>query len=230
MYKVYCLKEDNIVKYIGITSRSIKQRLREHINTSKTYQRNIRKSDWINQMILNKKEIVIEVLYETECLDDVNNKEIEYISLYGRETLLNNTSGGNSKCRLGESTKKILSEKMTGRYIGDKNPMYGKKRDDLINLNLSRPHEFYDNLSKSNADKFRILYNTPEYKQIHRLSQSNRKMIEQYDMEGNLIRIWDSLSQVENEDPSKKFYRKSVKLCLDGRYKKAHGFIWRWHI
>jgi len=227
-YKVYLLKEDNNIMYIGITKNTPKKRLSGHIKDAKVNRRNPLKCEWIRYMIDNNKEIIIDVIYEYDNKQDAINKEIELISLYGLDNLLNLTTGG-EYFEFDESVIKRLSDDRVGKYVGDKNPMFGKKREDLRNFNLSRDKEFYKNLGIKNGEKFKELYNTKEYKQIHRLNQKTRKMIAQYDFDGNLIKIWDSMSQIESEGKSQKFYRKSIRFCLNGKYKQAHGFIWRYY-
>ena len=52
-----------------------------------------------------------------------------------------------------------------------------------------------------------------------------RKKILQYDLEGNFIKEWESLTQA-----SSSFNRTtgSISECCHGKRKKAHGYIWKY--
>ena len=52
----------------------------------------------------------------------------------------------------------------------------------------------------------------------------NLKPILQYDLEGNFIREWESTSHLVKE---KGYSNGSISDCLNGRWKKAYGFIWK---
>lgn len=51
------------------------------------------------------------------------------------------------------------------------------------------------------------------------------KSIYQYDLDGNLIRKWDSIKQAGE---TLGINRPSISNCLKGRYKSAGGFIWKY--
>lgn len=51
------------------------------------------------------------------------------------------------------------------------------------------------------------------------------KSIEQYDLEGTLIKIWDSINSIENETNYK---RKTIYACANGQNNTAYGYIWKY--
>lgn len=56
--------------------------------------------------------------------------------------------------------------------------------------------------------------------------ENNRsRKIEQYDLNGNFIRTWDTIKQAADE---LKTNTANIIACCQGKYKKSHGFIWRY--
>lgn len=71
---------------------------------------------------------VFEILETCDTEDQLNELEVKYISEYNatdRNCGYNRESGGSLNKHMSEETRKILSEKAKGRYVGEKNPMYG---------------------------------------------------------------------------------------------------------
>jgi hypothetical protein len=113
--------DKNIPFYIGIGSDSDYRRAYEQ----KSSRRNV-----IWNKIRFKTEIEVEILIDGLTYEEAVLKEIEFINLYGRininsGTLCNLTDGG-------EGTKGIIvkeenKKKLSERFTGKNNPMYGKK-------------------------------------------------------------------------------------------------------
>lgn len=56
--------------------------------------------------------------------------------------------------------------------------------------------------------------------------ENNRsRKIEQYDLNWNFIRTWDTIKQAADE---LKTNTANIIACCQGKYKKSHGFIWRY--
>lgn len=101
--------------YIGIGNSNYKY---NRANAKSHTQRN---KHWIN--IANKSDIEIEIILEGLTLEEANNKEIEFIKLYGRHldggTLCNIKEGGEAGGvgnNITESHKKAISKKAIQRF------------------------------------------------------------------------------------------------------------------
>lgn len=116
-----------------------------------------------------------------------------------------------------ESTKKKLSESLKGRSFsdetrkkmseaqkGEKHPMYGKHHTE----------EAKEKMRMSHIGKRMGANNT-----------SSRKA-SQYDMQGNLIRIWDCMIDASRE---LKIDYNDIYRCCKGDCRTAGGFIWRYY-
>ena len=64
-------------------------------------------------------------------------------------------------------------------------------------------------------------YNNNYGTHIEKASNSRKKPILQYDLDGNFIREWNSATDVGKE------VRINIGYCLRGKYKTAYGFIWK---
>src|SRR5689334_6888451 len=98
-YTIYALSssENNIVKYIGQTRRNLKDRLREHIYDAKhplaCFSPNSHKNRWIRKVLEQGYNVQINEVETTEK-EFVNEREIYWISYFGRKNLVNGTDGG----------------------------------------------------------------------------------------------------------------------------------------
>lgn len=127
-----------------------------------------------------------------------------------------------------EETKQKLREKATGRLHseesrkkmsesrrGEKNVMYGKHHSEEARKKISE------------ANKGRV-YSVEIRRKLSEIQKSKKfryKKVAQYDLEGDLIRIWDCIKQASCElgiDNS------SIIKCCKGKQKTTGGFIWRY--
>lgn len=54
----------------------------------------------------------------------------------------------------------------------------------------------------------------------------NSKKVLQFDLNGNLIRSWDAVREVERELG---YYNSSISSCCNGKRKTTNGYIWRYY-
>lgn len=167
---IYTLSDpqDNLVKYVGITSRP-KRRLYEHIN----YDENNPKSAWIKSLVKKGLNPIFEELERT-TLDEFSFLEKYWISQFKSWgfTLKNITDGGEGTYGLipwnkgktdlfkhSDESKKKMSEYRKDNTSGEKNGFYGKKHtEDNIKLfsKLSINRESYKRIK--NQDKGKEIY------------------------------------------------------------------------
>lgn len=131
-YKIYGLKlkDSNDIRYIGLTSRDLEDRFKEHLTITINYK--YKNGYWIKKYKDNIEIVLIEdniKSFENVCL-----KEIFYIKYYrelGFE--LNNLTHGGEGMRATEETRKKISESQKGKKISEeckekiKNTLSGRK-------------------------------------------------------------------------------------------------------
>lgn len=71
--------------------------------------------------------------------------------------------------------------------------------------------------------KDNINYGTGNERRAKKLSVA----IDQFDLDGNFIRTWQGAREVEKELGYK---NSSISKCLNGKYKTAYNFIWKYHM
>lgn len=221
-YYVYKHTFPNEKVYIGITSQKPEARW----NKGKGYRRK-QKGKWVQPLMARAvgkydwDEIKHEVLFEGLTKEEAEVKEIELIAFYKScdpEFGYNIENGGNSNGKHSEATKEKIREFAKTR-IGEKNPNYGK-------------HTLKGN-KLSDATKLKI----SEAKKGHEVSQktkeavakSNKRRIKkviQYDLNMNLIKVWDS---AEEAHTTLSINKSSINACCRGDRKTAGGFIWSYY-
>ena len=135
IYKITNIKTGKV--YIGKTTRSLNDRLQGHINSADRGD-NFKLSRAIRKY--GKENFIIEPIDFAETRDELNEKEIHYISEYNSlEDGYNMTiggEGGNTYINKSDEEMKVISEKIStalrknngnhGQFVGPKNGMYGK--------------------------------------------------------------------------------------------------------
>jgi len=192
--------------YIGVTSRSLKIRLSEHIrnNTGTCFKQ------WLEQEISQGHEIFI------NTLDVVYKKESKFwegfwicnFKSWGFTTLNSNIGGGGP---LYMTTQQ--KEKMSLCKKGVKNPFYNKKHTKISKEKIS--------CNNSRYWKGRKL--RPEM--VRKLSESNSIPVDQFDKLGNFIKHWSSITEASNIlgiDSS------SIVKVLKNKRKKAGNYGWKY--
>lgn len=171
-------QDKNIPFYIGVGTKQSKGKFRSIY--ARAYAKGRRNKWWKN--ITDKTEYKIEIILESNNLEYIKSKEIEFIELY-KETLCNITKGGDNidpKCKKevyqyslkGEFIKKFESAheaaRITGVFISPLNRcLMGKRKSN----NLGGFQWFYNyqgqttssiSLGKTTLNKKVILYNDTE--------------------------------------------------------------------
>ena len=209
MYIVYChTNKIDGKRYVGITKNKPEKRWKN----GKGYRHNsyfysaIQKYGW--------EEFYHEILFTGLVKEEAEKKEIELISkwnLTDRRFGYNIEGGGNLNKKVSERTKKLLS-KITKKQMTEEakrhlslcaikqfeckgHPCLGKKCSEHTKNKLSKALNF------------------------------RKKKIGQYDLEGNLIQVYDSLHQLEQETG---FFRSAITNYIKGNTNYCYGYVWKY--
>lgn len=97
-YKIYTLNHPitNEVRYIGYTSESLKERLRNHIRHVDKYSVSTYKNNWIRKLLKDGLIPIIKLLDSSDSLHEALQKEIKLIAEHKQSgaRLTNSTNGG----------------------------------------------------------------------------------------------------------------------------------------
>ena len=236
--KLYVLKDPttNEIRYVGITIRSLKERLSGHISDAKCRpELNYHKINWINSLLDKKLLPVIELVKEFETINEAKQAEIDYIKEYKiKYNLTNCTIGGD---RLGErshSRESILKRKTT-RAITQYNIFGEKLRDFEITedatrfLNLTSASKITSCCKRERDHACGYIWRYKDeplgdISHIDSYSLSFNSLI-QSDLNGNFIEIYDSYLKASNavNDLSK---GGNIAMAAKGKQQTCKGFIW----
>jgi len=210
--------------YVGMTRKKLKYRFNNHCydalirNSNSYFHKAIRK--------YGKENFIIE---EVEvCEKNLPDREVFWISKLKPD--YNQTIGGDNGIlgfRHTEETKNFLSEKRKGKYTGEKNPFYGqhhtqKTKDKLSKMRKGQPSpcgfagKYHKEESKSKTSQ--TLKKNPNVKRIK---------VFQYDIEGNFLREFQSISDASKfvgTTPS------NIKYTCEGKFKHCKGYKWSYEL
>jgi hypothetical protein len=209
-------------------------------------------SEYYNRAYRNKnrtdlwKRISVKGGYEVEILldnltwDEACEKEKEFISLYGRidlktGCLANMTDGGDG------AINAIISKEHREK-VAEANRKRVFTKEDRKNISIRhtgrvKSEESKKKLSNSlkNSEKFKaaIKINSEKYKGFKHSEESKKKMgasrskkVIQKTLDGNVIKIWDSASQIEKEIL---YSQANISKCCKGQYTQSYGFKWEYY-
>jgi hypothetical protein len=225
-----CDPDTNEIRYIG-KSNSPKKRILDHIyscNDSITH-----KNNWIKSLLREGKKPTLQIIDEVPIVD-WQMWEAFYIKKYREEghNLTNHSDGGNGTTEHTYNTieKMKLRHKLFPNYNRSGNNLKQPIDRDLlyelyIKQNLSTTHiakqldcsekKVWDNLQDYEIKKDKRIWKK-------QCGSNFTKVVLQYDLDGNLIKEWKSVSEI-----NKKLKIKPDKCCR-GEAKSAGGFIWRY--
>lgn len=213
--------------YIGISSIEN--------NYKRAYAKYDRSIQW--KRIANKSEYEVEILFDNLTWDEAQNKEREFISLYGRRdlktgTLCNLTDGGDGVdgYKLTEETRRKMSKSQMGnknwlnritteetrRKISEGNK--GKKRTEEHKKGMSL---IFSGVNNPNYGK---KYSEERRKQIS--DSKFKRPILQYDLDGNLIKEWSSKKEAMKQGYSEA----NIWRCCNNKLKTHKKCIWKYKI
>lgn len=153
--KIYCLKDPNtnIIRYVGITSKTLKYRLSKHIDNAKYTKHNKHLCNWILKFLKSGSKPIIELIEEVN-IENWQEKERYYISLY--PNLLNSSLGGEGVFGFKHSkeTKEKLRIKATGKTYSEETLL--KRSRALKGRILTQEHK--DKIGAKNLNKIYTNY------------------------------------------------------------------------
>jgi hypothetical protein len=109
-----------------------------------------------------------------------------------------------------ETTKKKLSE-IAKKRVGDKNPMYGRKQTEETKRKISESHKG----KKLSEERIKYM----------RENAIGKKKVNQYDLDGNFIKQWDSIKKAGR---SLNIFPQNIGKVCRGQQKYAKGYVWRY--
>lgn len=140
-----------------------------------------------------------------------------------------------------EETKKKISEAKKGKYVGESSPMYGRKRPEFAEKMKGENNPFFgkthtqdtiDKIIKANKGKtpynkgktLEELFGKEKADFLKKKAINNAYKVIQCDLNENVIKIWENAkeaSKILNLEYT------NINKCIKGKYKTAHGFIWK---
>jgi group I intron endonuclease len=201
-YKIYKLTdpETNEIRYVGRTCQKLENRLKKHLRANDKSHR----TNWIKSLVNKGIEPKISLICETTEFSDCCELERFYIIKYKNLgfKLVNMTDGGDGSIGFKHSEETI-----------NKLKKIAKKR--------AENKEYIENLKECGLKQWEN--KTEKEKLENQLNQKGRKNIKQLTLDGEFIREFISLRQIERELG---YFRANITPCLKGVFKQAYGFIW----
>lgn len=194
-------------------------------------------------------EIQIDILFESDDYSVAEQKEIEFIALYGRAdkglgTLVNHTDGGKGTTScivspeirakrlknlfLPKKTKVIFIYSNKGIFIKRFNSF--KEAAIELNINEMTLRNYMPNRNKTSDSKYRVFYEflgeIIDCLPNRDLGAGKRKKIKQLDALGNVVKVYNSVVEAAKE---LNCFDTSIRKALNGNRKKYKGYYWTFY-
>jgi group I intron endonuclease len=206
---IYCIK--NLINnkvYIG-KSINIYERIRQHINLlnkESLDENRYLTNSWNKYGRDNFQYIVLEYLEKNESL--LKERELYWMNYYdstNRDKGYNLRQDTSTNCIVSEDTRKLQSKNRIQRY---------KDKPELRDKISKQFKEFW----KNNPDKLKEMS-----KKVSKIITKYK--IYQYDKyTKELVRVWDTLSDITKENPSYK--KHNIYAVCSGEKPTMYGYIW----
>ena len=157
------------------------------------------------------------VLEDNILRENLNMKEQEWIEYYDSFYCGYNETAGGGQTIFSEEVKRKLSESRKGQLVGIRNGMYGKhhskeSREKMSEASRGANNPFYGKHRKEST------------KQKMRISNKNKSKVNKYDLNGNFICFYNSITEAMKENPK----AGHISDVCRGIRKQAAGFIWKY--
>ncbi len=213
--------------YIGITSQEPQKRWGKNGSaylskpSNKHWKNAIRKYGWDG--------FSHEILEGNLTKSEANEKEKYYIKKYdsynnGYNDTLGGDGGGMIGKHLSDEAKQKLSKYFKGRFVGEKNHMYGKHTNNIGKLSEQTKEKISEKI------KFRIANDKEYAERMNLYNELRKRPVNQYDLKGKLINTYDSASTAEKETG---IHQENIRnVCArrknkSGICKRAGNYQWR---
>lgn len=238
MRKGYIYKVTNTINkkiYIGQTMISIRVRWNRHKNHAIKPNRNdynvkfhraIRKYGAENFLVEQLETFEAET--KEELLILLNESEIKYIKQYnsfynGYNSTLGGSKGGGLRGKLNSQSIKIKQYTEDGEFLKEWDSIADAARYyntfDTCIIDCLKGH------NKSSAGYVWRYSNDPNNLPIGQIETRKRKIILQYDLNGNFIKEWPSMAEIKR---TLGFHPGHIPDVCKGRRNQAFGFIWKY--
>lgn len=237
--KVYVLKHPitDKIRYVGITTRNLKQRLNEHLNDVK--QRpdlNYHKISWIKSLQKDNLIPTIEEIAKFDTIEEAKQFEIDFIAKYRILYDLTNCTVGGDHLGFNSHTRESILKRRATRGIKQFN-IYGEliaeyeiTEDAAKALELSSASKITMCCRKKrpHAHGYIWRYKDEDLGDISLIDHNSLCFCDlvQCDINGNEIKRWDSYQEAGKEvgDRSK---GGNIAACVKGQQRSCKGFIWK---
>lgn len=241
MIGIYKITSPEGKVYIGCSS-NIEKRWKSYSHFESTCSNQKKLYDAFKKYGFDKH--IFEVIEECS-LDILLEREAFWIKYFNSfENGLNMNKGGYGCVIHSDSTRNKIKQARTGWIpspergiiIGNKlkNKPKSEEHKQKISLsNLGKPKPFKGRVSPNKGNKYtsEVIQTIRESRIGTKMSLSSRKQmsdnqwkkrkVNQYDLEGNFIKEWSSVTE------AKKHYKGDIGACCRGKQKTAGGYIWK---
>lgn len=182
--------------------------------------------------------IIFTYIDEINSLDKEDWKPLEcfwinYFKFLGFDVQNKNEGGGgptfNSKETIKKISKKIIQYDLEGNFIRELNSL--KEATNLLKINSSAEISRCCRGNKRQVRGFIFRFkdnNKVENILIPKPPQHSKRPVIQYDLEGNIIKCWDSITEASIFMCG--HFSSSISSVCNKKTKTAHGYKWSWKI
>lgn len=187
------------------------------------------------ERIVAKTKYEVEIILDNLTREQACYKEVEFISLYGRRDLkmgilVNLTDGGDGL--LNHKISEETSIKMGKAQLGNKKYLLRKTPQEEVNKKISIANRGRIR-SEEHKEKIRNNFKINGHPCLgkkasnvtkEKIAASRRRKILQFDLDGNLIKEWDSILDAKKEG----YCNAAIWRCIKGMYKHHKKSIWKY--
>ena len=126
--------------------------------------------------------------------------------------------------------KTYVVHQLVANAFLDRNNFKSMNYENKEKININKLDINHKNENKKDNRVENLEYCTRSYNNCYRnkikiITDKISKKVNQYDLQGNFIKMWKSTREVER---TLGINHTSISFCCNGKYKKAGGYIWKY--
>lgn len=208
--------------YIGVTYDP-ERRYRDHLNPKEKGGRKLKNKI----MSLLKQNVIPEMifLFQNLTLKEAFDLETKLIKIardyYGKDKISNIANGGNAPPPMTPNQLIEHRKRMSSTFKGRPVPLETRIK---ISNSLKGRKPSPEAIAKSAKTRTGMKFTESRMTNLKKAARKRSKPINQYDLNHNLIKEWESLSLASDFG----FSRGCLSTCVTGKTKTHKGFIWKY--
>ena len=182
-------------------------------------------------LMVSKNKLIHRLIWECVNGEIPNGYDVHHIDKNKQNNSIYNLELIEHSKHMSEHSKMFKHTYESKKKISEANKGFKHSEESKKKMSESGKNKIFTRQHKLNLSLSKKGENNAMYGKHHtedtkrKIKEKNSKKVAQYTLDGNLIKIWDSITDASNEG----YNLCCISFCCNGRIKTHKGFIWKYY-